>query len=129
MRPCSPTNCARTRARLCRRWNELLKAFYEASGVAHCGVRSGWRPPAVNASVRGAAPNSLHMTCQALDVEDPFKKLANFVVANVELVSAIGLWFENPLAIEPKSKAMYTPDWVHGQIVPPRSGRRFYIPF
>jgi hypothetical protein len=51
------------------------------------------------------------------------------VVANVELVSAIGLWFEDPLAIEPKTKAMYTPDWVHGQIVPPRSGRRFYIPF
>lgn len=113
----------------CRRWNTLLRAFFNSTSINHRGVRSGWRPPDVNARVPGAAPNSTHMLGLACDVEDPDKALAAFVVANPELVSTIGLWFEDPLAVNPDTKKTYTPTWVHGQTVPPKSGRRFYIPF
>jgi hypothetical protein len=111
-----------------RRWNILLKAFHDATGKSHRGVRSGWRPPEINARTPGAAANSRHMTCEAMDAEDADKALAAFVVANVELVSHVGLWFEDPLAKQ-KNGALYTPSWVHGQIVPPPSGRRYFIPF
>lgn len=115
-------------AETCRRWNVFLKAFYESTGINHRGVRSGWRPQAINERTPGAAPDSRHMTCEALDGEDPDKAMAAFAMANVELVSVIGLWFEDPFAKKPDG-ALYTPTWLHGQIVPPRSGRRFYLPF
>jgi hypothetical protein len=35
------------------------------------------------------------------------------------LLQEIGLWIENP---------MWTPTWVHLQIVPPHSGRRIFVP-
>lgn len=112
----------------CRRWNQLLKAFTQSTGIRHRGCRSGWRPQAVNERTPGAAPNSRHITAEAMDAEDPDKALGAFVVAHPELVSAIGLWFEDPFAKKPDG-TLFTPSWVHGQIVAPRSGRRYYIPF
>jgi len=81
-------------------------------------VSSGWRPPAHNAKV-GGAPNSKHMTGEAIDLADPEGKLGDWVMENVEVLVKHGIWCEHPDA---------TPTWLHCQIVPPRSGRRFFYP-
>ena len=47
------------------RANDLLHRFGESRFVT-----SGWRPPAVNATIPNAARKSKHMTCQAIDLED-----------------------------------------------------------
>lgn len=112
----------------CGAWNRLLRIFFEDTGINHRGMRSGWRPPAVNAKTPGAATNSKHMTGEAADLEDPDKKLAHWVKAHPEICSECGLWFEDPFSLKADGTGEFTPTWVHGQIVPPHSGRRFYIP-
>ena len=82
-------------------------------------VRSGWRPPAVNAATHGAAFNSKHMTGQAIDLEDPTGALGKWLFANVPVLRDIGIWCEHPRA---------TPSWVHCQSMPPASGNRFFLP-
>lgn len=74
-------------------------------------VSSGYRPPAINAKTPGAAKNSAHMTCQAVDFWDPEHKLARFLQANQDLLVRAGLWMEAPNR---------TPTWVHLQIRPVR---------
>lgn len=84
-------------------------------------VSSGWRPPAVNASTANAAPNSKHMTGQALDIYDPDGDLDEWLMTGEGQAAliAIGLWHEHPSA---------TKSWTHIQSVPPRSGRRTFFP-
>lgn len=82
-------------------------------------VRSGWRPPAINATTKGAAINSKHMTGQAIDIEDPSGALDKWLYANPQLLKDVGLWAEHPSA---------TPTWSHLQSIPPRSGNRFFLP-
>lgn len=84
-------------------------------------VASGWRPPAVNSSTTGAAPNSKHMTGQALDVYDPEGDLDDWLMTSEgqAALQALGLWMEHPGA---------TKSWSHLQTVPPRSGRRVFWP-
>lgn len=108
-------------------WNRLLAIYCKDTNEPRPDVRSGWRPPAVNAKTPGAATNSQHMTGRAGDMGDSHKKLAEWVKAHPEICSECGLWFEDPFSIRPDGSE-FTPTWVHGQIVPPRSGRRFYIP-
>jgi len=103
------------------RWNNLLTAF----GQEHPGeppriIVSGWRPLAVNAQVPGAAPKSHHMTGEALDGWDRNRALAKWLLSKAEeYLAQFELWYEDMRA---------TPTWVHGQIVPPASGSRFFIP-
>ncbi len=105
------------------RWRALLE-IAEKHGVAPpiggwCWA-SGWRPAGVNAATAGAAANSKHLTGEAGDVRDTTtRSLATWVLGNLDIAEAIGLWFERP---------QWTPTWVHGQIVPPRSGKRVFIP-
>lgn len=84
-------------------------------------VASGWRPPAVNASTPNAAPNSKHMTGQALDVYDPDGDLDDWLMTGEgqAALTALGLWIEHPSA---------TKSWSHLQTIPPRSGRRVFYP-
>lgn len=82
-------------------------------------VSSGWRPPSVNAGVKGAAKRSNHMTGNAVDFTDPDGKLDAWCMANLPTLERIGLWLEHPDA---------TPAWCHLQRVPPRSGRRVFRP-
>jgi len=82
-------------------------------------VTSGWRPPAVNAGVKGAAKRSNHMTGNAVDFADPDGKLDAWCLANLPTLERIGLWLEHPDA---------TPNWCHLQRVSPRSGRRVFRP-
>jgi hypothetical protein len=84
-------------------------------------LTSGWRPPTVNASTPGAAPNSKHMTGQAADVFDPDGDLDEWLMtdAGQQAMLQLGLWMEHPSA---------TKGWSHLQTVPPRSGKRVFYP-
>lgn len=84
-------------------------------------VSSGWRPPTLNASTPNAAPNSKHMTGQAVDIFDPDGDLDDWLMTGEgqAALTALGLWMEHPSA---------TKSWAHLQTVPPRSGRRVFHP-
>lgn len=97
-----------------RRVNRLLKR----AGVA-AKVSSGWRPAAINATIPGAAPGSKHISCLAIDLEDPHGVLDAWCMANLGVLEEIGLWLEHPHA---------TPGWCHLQTQPPRSGSRVFSP-
>lgn len=94
--------------------NALLEVFGSKRRVT-----SGWRPAEINSSTKGAAPNSKHMTCQAVDLEDNNKELINWCLNNQDILKQLEVWFEDPRA---------TPTWVHMQIVPPTSGHLFFMP-
>jgi hypothetical protein len=111
------------------RWNLLLTIFYQENPTAkRRWVHSGWRSKAINDDTPGHAEHSTHLTGEALDASDEDRMLARWIVGN-ELAAKklavpshadkIGLWFED---------FRTTPTWVHGQIVPPHSGNRIYIP-
>lgn len=66
-------------------------------------VRSGWRPRAYNEAI-GGAPNSYHITGQAIDLSDPQGRHAFKIIQNYEILSQYGLWIEWPAR---------TRSWVH----------------
>lgn len=84
-------------------------------------LSSGWRPPAVNAGVAGAAKNSLHMTGEAADIYDPDGELDDWLMTDTgqAALTRLGLWLEHPGS---------TRRWSHVQTKPPRSGRRVFYP-
>lgn len=94
------------------RANDLLTRFGQDRHVV-----SGWRPAIINAATKGAAPNSKHMLCQAVDLEDVNRELVNWCLNNPDILASIGLWAEDPRD---------TPTWLHVQTVPPGSGMRFF---
>jgi hypothetical protein len=106
---------------LLARVNTLL--LNAAAGAVDCAAEpvlaSGWRPPAFNATVPNAAPNSKHMTGQAVDVRDPDGELDDWCVRNLETLADLGLWMEHPAS---------TKGWTHLQNVAPRSGNRIFYP-
>ena len=82
-------------------------------------VDSGWRPSAVNDSTSNAAVHSKHLSAEAVDLPDADRTLASWCADNLDIAKEIGIWFED---------FRWTPHWVHCQIVPPKSGRRVFIP-
>ncbi len=101
--------------------NQLLKR----AGLQHvCSVNSGWRPRQVNDATPNASATSYHLTGRAVDLPDPDRTLTAWCVNNLEVLAEIGLWMEDP---------RWTYDgngdhWVHVQTVPPKSGRRVFVP-
>lgn len=82
-------------------------------------VDSGWRPKAVNDHTSNAASGSKHLSAEAVDLPDYKRTLATWCVDNLDVLAEIGLWMEDP---------RWTKTWVHVQTVPPRSGKRVFIP-
>lgn len=82
-------------------------------------VNSGWRPAWHNATIRGAAPNSKHITGEAVDVADPDGEIDEYLLEHHPLLVNHGLYLEHPSA---------TKGWVHLQSVSPRSGNRIFYP-
>lgn len=86
-------------------------------------VSSGWRPPSYNKTVKGAAKGSKHMTGQAIDLRDPKKDIARMVCGedfnDPGILEEFNLYAESPKA---------TANWIHLQCVPPKSGRRIFLP-
>lgn len=98
------------------RTNQLLDR--SATGSVHV-VRSGFRPRAINEATGNAATKSKHLTAEAVDIADDDRGIADYCAANQDDLVEIGLWCED---------FRWTPTWAHFQIVPPKSGRRIYIP-
>jgi len=61
--------------------------------------------------------SSKHLSCEAVDIYDPDRILQKWCIENENLLAEIGLWMED---------FIHTPRWVHFQIVPPASGKRFF---
>jgi len=94
--------------------NKVREAYGKPMKVA-----SGWRPPAVNASTKNAAPNSNHMTGHAADIADADGELWKWVVQNLQLMADLGLYMEDK---------RWSPSWTHFQNLPPKSKKRIYVP-
>lgn len=62
---------------------------------------------------------SRHLYGMAADISDPKQELQKWCLANVKLLEDVGLWCEDFSA---------TKNWVHFQITPPKSGKRFFMP-
>ncbi len=62
---------------------------------------------------------SKHLEGLACDFSDPDCKLKLFINENLPLIESLGLYMED---------FKTTSNWVHVQIVPPASGRRFFVP-
>lgn len=96
---------------------ERLNSFF-ADYNGPLRITSGYRPAAAN-SAAGGAKQSKHMICAAVDVADADCKVWDYCLRNLELASALGLWFEDK---------RWTPTWVHLQIEAPKSGKRIFVP-
>lgn len=96
-----------------------LEAEYCKSGNPPFVINSGLRSDAQQMLLNPHAPHSKHLIGAAADIRDPHKVIWSWIVDNMPVVEAIGLWFESP---------DYTPTWTHMQICPPKSGNRIFIP-
>lgn len=92
--------------------NQALEAFGKKRRVV-----SGWRPGSINAATKGASPNSKHVLCQAIDLEDLNRELTNWCLNNPDILAKLGLWMEDPRDAT---------TWVHWQTIPPNSGKRIF---
>lgn len=97
---------------------ERINKVRDAYGVPMI-VTSALRSLELQMKVNPSAPKSHHLMGEAVDILDQSGKLKAWVKANLSLIEEIGLWMED---------FGHTPTWVHFQIVPPRSGNRFFIP-
>lgn len=95
--------------------------------VSQNHVASGYRHAGANASTANAAVASKHLTCHGIDLQDIIgtRALAVWCIQNLEQLEECGLWMEDPRWTGGRTN---TDPWVHLQDVPPRSGRRVYVP-
>lgn len=82
-------------------------------------ISSGWRPADYNATVPNAAPNSKHITGQAVDISDPDGVIDAYLHTYFQILAKHELWAEHPAS---------TKGWSHLQSIAPRSGNRFFYP-
>lgn len=83
---------------------EKVNALLTDLGIAQVFVSSGFRPSDINSSIANAAKKSLHMTCQAIDIQDPDGTLDELLDESDALLKKHGLWQESPNA---------TKGWAH----------------
>lgn len=81
-----------------------VNGFLADNGISLVKVSSGWRPLAVNKSLKNAAKRSLHMAGKAIDIKDRNRQLAKLFLRNSKLLTKHSLWMEDPAS---------TPRWVH----------------
>lgn len=101
---------------LLMRVNGLMAEFGESRKV-----NSGWRPPSYNCTVLGAAKTSRHMTGEAIDLDDDYGDLDEWLMSQngEEALRQLKLWHEHPAS---------TKGWAHLQSRPPRSGNLHFYP-
>ncbi len=97
------------------RLNKLILSF----GAPIYIITSGLRSEADQARINPNAPQSKHLIGGAADVSCKHGALKNWVINNSEALKHVQLWCEDP---------GFTSTWVHFQIFPPKSGKRFFIP-
>lgn len=82
-------------------------------------ITSGLRSVADQKRINPAAMRSKHLTGAAADCYDPERKIANWCKDNLQVLEDVQLWCED---------FGHTPTWVHFQCLPPKSGRRVFLP-
>ena len=83
------------------------------------GLRSEAKQEALIKAGKSKAKFSKHLIGAAADLYDPDKFLAAWCINNLPTLESIGIWIEHP---------DYCPNWLHCQVVAPRSGNRVFIP-
>ena len=96
-----------------------VRTAYAIPMIVTSGLRSKVQQQDLIAQGKSNAPKSRHLTGEACDILDSDKALQKWCLENINLLEEFGLWCEDFSA---------TPNWAHFQIVPPRSGNRFFIP-
>lgn len=107
---------------LLKKINTFLAVFYaDNPAAAPRRITSGWRPPAINRRVKGAAKKSNHMSGHAIDLSDDDEALDTWAQGRegLKVLTECGLYMEHKSA---------TPRWAHFQDVPPASGKRVFHP-
>jgi len=101
-----------------------IRAAYEKPMVVTSGLRTMehhmdiYKQKGIT-DLRKIPLKSLHLSGRAVDISDPKRELQKFITDNVPLLESVGLWIES---------FAFTSTWVHMQIKPPLSGRRFFMP-
>lgn len=103
---------------LLQRMNEV-RAAYGKPMVITSGLRDPAHQERLIREGVSNAKHSLHMAGAACDVKDTRGSLKKWCLENEDLLKRIGVWCEH---------FDYTKTWVHFQILPPKSGKRFFIP-
>lgn len=101
---------------LCKRIN-IIRSHYGIPMIVTSGLRSEEKQQQLIAAGISKASKSHHLTGEAVDIYDPDGKLIAFCKANERLLIEAELWCEERMGA-----------WLHFQIVPPKSGHRFFQP-
>ena len=105
-----------------RRANLLLVIYHEATGSNEPdNVNSGWRPPSVNSTTKGAAKNSPHLTAQAVDLSDDVEAIDHWLATSAGRKALLDCDLYAEIASA-------TPRWSHLQTRKTASGRRIFKP-
>lgn len=94
--------------------NDLLEKFGE-----YRKVNSGYRTIEDQKRINPKSMKSRHLTGQAIDISDENGKFQKWILNNIKIIEELDLYFED---------FSYTKNWVHCQIIKPKSGKRFFIP-
>jgi len=87
---------------------------------ANIYITSGYRPADINARV-GGAPNSAHVSCEAIDLANGGNALGTYLLGHQEILQACGLYMEHP-------DATLKTRHLHLQTRPVPSGNRVFWP-
>lgn len=103
-----------------QRVNSLLVYYTYSYPIFITKLNDGYRlVPA-----KGGSKTSKHLTAQAIDMDDnEAGDFWNWLKDNLYLLKSIGLWIEHPCWTHNEGGT-----WIHFQSVPPKSGRRIYVP-
>jgi uncharacterized protein YcbK (DUF882 family) len=96
-----------------------LQAAYKMDLVITSGLRDQAQQDELIAQGKTNARHSKHLSGNAADILDEDGILKSWLSFNVDLLTTIGFWMEDP---------KHTPTWVHVQIIGPMSGKRVFIP-
>lgn len=96
-----------------------VRVAYAQPMIVTSGLRSEKLQEALIIAGKSTATRSKHLLGQACDIQDKNGKLTKWIKANLKLMADVGLWLED---------FEYTIGWCHFQSVPPKSGKRIFIP-
>ena len=98
---------------------QRIQESYGKNLVITSGLRSRSNQEVLIKAGKSTATQSKHLFGQAADIYDPFGNLQKWIHENEALVEDLDVYFED---------FNHTSTWVHIQIVPPISKKRFFIP-
>lgn len=98
-----------------------VRAAYGKPMTVTSGFRSMEKHLAIyqRKGIKRVPMKSNHLTGSAVDISDIRRDLQKWCLANEKKLAEIGLWMED---------FRYTSSWIHFQIKPPQSQKRFFIP-